>query len=144
MIIPYILNYMGFNVKTIQGVSIVSGFIGLYSVIATPLGLRFRNVLFGFYWLIGCLIFISFDQYFINFWPIVMFVYYQVIRISFWIIYKLEFLPLWVGKGSIDGRFSKLENRRSKSIDKKFMYVTFIGGITLMILTIILDGLKMI
>jgi len=144
VIIPYLLDFISIDYKFIQVSKLLAGFFGLYVVIGTPLGLRFRNFNFVFLWLIPCLILLRFSQDYLNYWPLVSFIYYQIVRIIFWIKYKLEFIPLWVGKGGIDGRFSKLENRRSKYTDKKYMYVTFWGGIILMILTIICDGLRII
>ena len=144
VIIPYLLNFISIDYKFIQVSQLLAGFFGLYAIIGTPLGLRFRNINFVLLWIIPCLIFLNYSHDYLNYWPIVSFIYYQIVRIIFWIIYKLEFIPLWVGRGRIDGRFSKLENRRSKYTDKKYMYLTFWGGIILMILTIVLDGLKII
>lgn len=129
MLIWYLLDAYQVYPQTFYCLNLIIPIIGGVVVICTPMGLRFKNVLFGILWFLAYvnLYMLSGNDYF--FIPVFGFVYYQVIRTIYYTLYKREFIPLWIERGRlIQGRFSKLESRRSKSIDISTMYLLFIGG----------------
>lgn len=106
-----------------------------YLIIATSLGLKFKNILFALIWiLLFSINLVISNNVFLASLPIAITGLYHVIRLIYWIKYKIEFIPLWMMRGGTFLRYSDSENRKANKNDREFSYsMFFIGSLIIMI-----------
>lgn len=106
-----------------------------YTIIATSFGIKFKNIIFSLIWIVlfSINLIISNDVFLASL-PIVITGLYHLIRFSYWIKYKTEFIPLWMSRGGTWLRYSDSEEREANKNDKFFSFLMFfIGAFIIMI-----------
>src|SRR5690606_34663737 len=93
----------------------------------SPFGLRFRSVVFSLIWLVYTLIcFLEFTPF--TAMPLLIFLFYHILRWIFWLKYDMEFIPFEVTRRGYHRYVSKIEGRGGYKQDKIFMKILFWGG----------------
>jgi hypothetical protein len=108
-----------------------------FQTITSPLGVRFRSIYFSIIWLLCCLLLID-TSFWISLFPLCTFVLHHIFRYIFYLKYKQEFIPYFMGKGGVWSHYSKIEKRRGNKKDKTFSYIKLFLGILIFFMLLFL------
>ncbi|RDI04536.1 hypothetical protein DEU42_12042 [Flavobacterium sp. AG291] len=106
-----------------------------FQTISSPFGIRFRSVYFSCSWIVCCMLLIDLEILY-TYIPLFTFSLYHLTRFVYFEKYKREFIPYWIGKGSMWRHTSKIENASSKLEDKTFTKRLLIIGILIILLSL--------
>ena len=138
-ILPLLINSFGWKEKDYRFIVFIAGFIPIFLTHASPIGLRFKKILFSALWIIMILINGLLYNGIINTWisMIVSLGFYHILRFIFLTINKEEPIPLilWL---STRLEFNKIEQRIENKKDALFTAISFFCGLFLAILILVM------
>jgi len=136
---PMIFKFTEWGAKNYNVIVFFVGFIPIYLTHSSPIGLRFKNVIFSALWIIMILINGLLFNDIIKIWisMLVSFGFYHILRFIFLTINKEEPIPLllWL---STRLEFNKIEQRMENKKDALFTTISFFCGLLLATLILVM------
>lgn len=123
--------------STIHHIQLLSSFVLYMSIVNSPMGIRFRNFYFSLSWILLSSIFYLSSENKITLLPLLGFIFYQIVRIIYWALYKQELIPNFISRSGFDFRFSKAVNRKADNSDFLFSMLLFVLGMAIMVIYMI-------
>lgn len=128
----WMLSELFHDKTTIHHIQLLSSFFLYMSIVNSPMGIRFRNFYFSSSWILLSTIFYVSSENKINFLPLLGFIFYQILRLIYWALYKQELIPNFISRSGFDFRFSKAVNRKADNSDFLFSMILFVLGMAIM------------
>ena len=136
---PFIAGHFDWKIENYSFFVFLTGFAPIYATHSTALGLKFRNIYFSICWILMIALNGILYNEIIPIWisMLVSFGFYNILRLLFKKISKVEPIPIFVGYGT-SLNFNKTENRMENKRDGLFTALSFICGLTMSIFALIL------
>jgi hypothetical protein len=139
-ILPLILGLFDWGQKNYFIIVFFSGFIPIFSTHSTSIGLRFRNKYFSILWIIMIVLNGLLYNQIVKLWiPMIFsFVFYNLLRLGFKAINKVDPITLFVAQGSGRFKYNEIEKRTENKKDLLFTLISFFCGISLSVLVLMI------